>query len=130
VQASLQAGISFNGVEILTHLNGLSAGGTMSGAQFAASAAGTAIGVLTGGVALGDCVEDYADLMDASMMGVVDREIGRISNWMIVRLMMECLACKIYSQATIETLPLKINCYVHPERSEGSHKCIKGFFIT
>jgi RHS repeat-associated protein len=77
VQASLQAGISFTGVEIFTHLNGLTAGSTMSGAQFAAGAIGTAVGVLTVGMAIGACVEGYADLMDASVTGVVDEGMGK-----------------------------------------------------
>jgi hypothetical protein len=60
VQASLQAGISFSGVEIFTHLNGLTAGSTAGGAQFAASAAGTIVGIATVAVAIGSCVEEYS----------------------------------------------------------------------
>jgi hypothetical protein len=80
VQASLQAGISFSGVEIFTHLNGLTAGSTAGGAQFAASAAGTIVGIATVAVAIGACVEGFFDLMDASVTGVVDRVMGNGNN--------------------------------------------------
>jgi hypothetical protein len=76
VQASLQAGISFSGVEIFTHLNGLTAGSTAGGAQFAASAAGTIVGIATVAMAIGACVEGFFDLMDASVTGVVDEGLG------------------------------------------------------
>jgi hypothetical protein len=76
VQASLQAGISFSGVEIFTHLNGLTAGSTAGGAQFAASAAGTIVGIATVAMAIGACVEGFFDLMDASVTKLVDRVMG------------------------------------------------------